>query len=90
MKDIEKPVIDAFNAAAKAGKPVSDCYMAAIAVWRARFPDHVSAYARRCVVSVILSARIKALTAGCRREGKAGASVRVVKPPVHPTRLSSL
>lgn len=53
---ISEAVLDAFNAARKAGQPPAECYRAGVTVWRAHHPDHTPGYAAKQAVAVILAA----------------------------------
>jgi hypothetical protein len=50
-------VIAAFANAAKARRAASECYQAAVAVWRQAYPDQAPEYAARQAVGVVLEIR---------------------------------
>lgn len=89
MDEVENAVIHAFNIAARAGKPTKDCYLAAIAIWQAHHPEHVSWYARQSAVRVILHARNNRLIRAFLEAKDAGLPVVRVEQPGHQGRLSS-
>jgi hypothetical protein len=51
-------VLDAFEAAQRAGLPPVDCYRAGVEAWRRAHPNQTAAYAARKAVAVILAAKV--------------------------------
>jgi hypothetical protein len=58
-QDVAAPaVLDAFDAARRAGEPSVDCYRAGVEAWRRTHPDQSAEYAAKQAVSVILAAKV--------------------------------
>ena len=54
----EADVLAAFLTAHNAGRPQVDCYLAGIAVWRRRYPEHQASYAAHQAVALILARQV--------------------------------
>ena len=52
-------VLDAFDAARRAGRPPVECYRAGVEAWRDAHPDQAAEYAAKQAVSVILAAKVR-------------------------------
>jgi hypothetical protein len=51
-------VLDAFDAARRAGDPSVDCYRAGVEAWRRTHPDQSAEYSAKQAVAVILTAKV--------------------------------
>lgn len=87
MEEAERAVIQAFHAAAREGKAIKDCYLAAVTTWQAFFPDQTSGYARQCAVRVVLAARARKLM-GAYGGSPNGAPSRAVEDDLEMTETS--
>jgi hypothetical protein len=52
-------VLEAFEAARRAGRPSVECYRAGVAAWRRAHPDQSPEYAAKRAVGVILETHVK-------------------------------
>jgi hypothetical protein len=58
-EDVAAPaVLDAFDAARRAGEASVDCYRAGVDAWKRTHPDQSAEYAAKQAVAVILAAKV--------------------------------
>lgn len=58
-RDVAAPaVLDAFEAARRAGEASVDCYRAGVEAWRRTHPDQSAEYSAKQAVAVILTAKV--------------------------------